>query len=94
MRSQSVTGILRAVDIAAQHLPDLTVTFTPHCDGATWLVDPETCSIWVNGTTTPDHAGRALTEALHALCRALNVAIPGLVQPRPLRLVYSRTGTA
>jgi hypothetical protein len=94
-RTRSVTGIMRAVDTAAAYLPDLTVIFVSHCDGAAWLADPTTDTVYIDGTTNPDRAGLAITDALDALCHARGVPAP-LHTRRPLRLIHSSdeaTGT-
>jgi len=89
-----VAGILRSVDTAAIYLPDLTVTFVPRCDGSAWLVDPDTCSVYVDGTTSCDQAADALIDALTALCNTHGVPTP-LDTHRQLRLVHNRAvGTA
>jgi len=87
-----VAGIKRSVDTVAVYLPDLTINFVPHCAGSTWLVDPDTCTIYVDGTATCDTAADALIDALTALCDTHGVPTPH--DPRwPLRLIHSR-GTA
>lgn len=92
-RTRSVTGIMRAVDTAAAYLPDLTVIFVPDCDGAAWLADPHTDTVYIDGSVTPNRAGLAITDALDALCHARGVPAP-LHTRRPLRLIHSQaTGT-
>mgnify|MGYP007009039157 CR=1 FL=1 len=74
-RSPSVAGIKRSVDTVAVYLPDLTINFVPHCAGSTWLVDPDTCTVYVDGTATCDTAADALIDALTALGEALSAVV-------------------
>lgn len=68
----TVSSVLRTIDSATRHLPGLHIIFAPHgCRGHAWIVDPDTMSVYIDGTATPERAAQYLTDALTALYRHL-----------------------
>lgn len=86
-RPPSLTRAHAAIAATADHLPRLQVVVAPHCDGATWLADTDTDTVYVDGSVSPDHASIALLDALDTLCRHHGVPTPWITPPRGLRLV-------
>lgn len=80
----SADDTMAAIDATAAHLPDLQVFVAQDCRGEAWLVDPRTCTVWVDGSSRPDVWSEALLDALDELCR-----IHSCPAPRGLRLVHS-----
>lgn len=92
----SADDVMSAIDRAADEIPNLQVVITD-CGDHTWILDPRTCTVYVDGTASPDQWSAALSDALKAMCDALSTCDPRpglrLVEPTTEEIRQVRTGT-
>jgi len=90
-RPPSLTCAHAAIAAAAEHLPRLQVVLTPHCDGATWIVDTTTDTVYLDGSGSADQAARSLLDALDTLCAHHGIPTPQDTPRHGLRLIHGQS---
>lgn len=68
--------VLSALEAAASLIADLQVVVSNERARHTWYADPDTATIYLDGTYPPNATSAALLQALGALCRHHDLPIP------------------